>query len=201
MSLTKPECKIVKADWAWNPDPDNEQIKRSTQPVLSKRQLRKKKIDDKKRLARKCHAAARQARNHLNCSATGLGFRDYANALAEKGVLPAGEYTKDRAMAALSTWYDSIPSKDRVKNKAAYNPKAFYDSKEWRKLRYEVLTTQGRQCQCCGASPPKVVLHVDHIKPRSKYPELELDIDNLQILCEACNLGKSNLDDTDFRGG
>ena len=26
-----------------------------------------------------------------------------------------------------------------------------------------------------------------------------MDIDNLQILCADCNLGKSNVDDTDFR--
>jgi len=42
-------------------------------------------------------------------------------------------------------------------------------------------------------------MHVDHIRPRSKSPSLELDPDNLQVLCKACNLGKSNLDDTDFR--
>ena len=45
----------------------------------------------------------------------------------------------------------------------------------------------------------KGVMHVDHIKPRSKFPDLELEFDNLQILCKACNLGKSNKDQTDFR--
>jgi len=43
------------------------------------------------------------------------------------------------------------------------------------------------------------VLHVDHIKPRSKYPELSLTFSNLQILCEDCNFGKSNIDQTDWR--
>ena len=33
-------------------------------------------------------------------------------------------------------------------------------------------------------------LEVDHVKPRKNYPELELDIDNLQILCRDCNLRK-----------
>jgi 5-methylcytosine-specific restriction endonuclease McrA len=42
-------------------------------------------------------------------------------------------------------------------------------------------------------------MHVDHILPRSKFPELELDIDNLQVLCEECNLAKSNIDTTDWR--
>jgi hypothetical protein len=75
----------------------------------------------------------------------------------------------------------------------------FYRSQEWRKVRYEALKRYGRKCVCCGAEPPYVVLHVDHIKPRSKHPELELDINNLQILCEDCNLGKSNTDEIDYR--
>lgn len=75
----------------------------------------------------------------------------------------------------------------------------FYASKEWRKLRYQAFKIHGRQCQCCGGMPPDVQLHVDHIKPRSRYPSLELDIDNLQILCKDCNLGKSNTDTIDYR--
>lgn len=52
---------------------------------------------------------------------------------------------------------------------------------------------------CCGAMAPHVTLVVDHIKPRSKFPELELKEDNLQLLCNSCNMGKSNKDETDFR--
>lgn len=73
----------------------------------------------------------------------------------------------------------------------------FYSSREWLGLRYEVLLKYGRTCMCCGveAKPP----HVDHIKPRSKHPHLELDINNLQVLCHDCNMGKSNVDETDWR--
>jgi len=80
-----------------------------------------------------------------------------------------------------------------------YSATNFYQSREWLELRYLALQKHGRQCQCCGAVPPRVVLHVDHIKPKSRYPELALVLSNLQILCEACNRGKSNKDDTDFR--
>lgn len=73
----------------------------------------------------------------------------------------------------------------------------FFISKEWRKLRYRALTLYGHKCACCKTT--KGVMHVDHIKPRSRYPELALEFDNLQILCESCNLGKSNLDETDWR--
>lgn len=73
----------------------------------------------------------------------------------------------------------------------------FYSTREWIELRYKTFVKYGKICQCCGAKD--VTLHVDHIKPRSKYPELELSIDNLQVLCETCNVGKSNKDVTDWR--
>ena len=49
----------------------------------------------------------------------------------------------------------------------------------------------------CGKS--HVEIHVDHIRPRSKFPKLELDFDNLQVLCKSCNKEKSNLHSTDYR--
>ena len=76
----------------------------------------------------------------------------------------------------------------------------FYKSKIWLSLRYQVLKRYGFQCMACGRGRKDgVILHVDHIKPRSKYPELELAVDNLQVLCESCNLGKSNKYIDDFR--
>ncbi len=75
----------------------------------------------------------------------------------------------------------------------------FYDSKEWREVRFKVLRKYGYQCLACGRKPPEVVIHVDHIKPRSKYPNLELDINNLQPLCADCNIGKNNYSEEDLR--
>lgn len=49
---------------------------------------------------------------------------------------------------------------------------------------------------CCGSRKNIVV---DHIYPISKYPSLSLEFDNLQVLCNDCNQGKSNDDFTDFR--
>lgn len=75
----------------------------------------------------------------------------------------------------------------------------FYQSREWRELRFKAFVIHGRKCLCCGAAPPAVVLHVDHVKPRFTHPELELELSNLQVLCADCNLGKSAKFDTDFR--
>lgn len=78
--------------------------------------------------------------------------------------------------------------------------KEFYSSDEWRRLRYIVLREQEGRCQCCGRSAKDgVVLHVDHIIPLSKDWSKRLEKDNLQVLCEDCNLGKSNTDSIDWR--
>jgi 5-methylcytosine-specific restriction endonuclease McrA len=78
----------------------------------------------------------------------------------------------------------------------------FYDSKEWKRVRFDVLERHfakyGHWCLLCHNK--FTPLHVDHIKPRSKYPELALDANNLQVLCHICNEGKGNRSETDFRG-
>lgn len=86
------------------------------------------------------------------------------------------------------------------KPKPAYNPR-FYDSRQWRELRYIALRNSQGRCNLCGATADDcVILHVDHIKPRSLYPDLEMDLDNLQVLCEDCNIGKTNAWEDDWRG-
>jgi 5-methylcytosine-specific restriction endonuclease McrA len=90
-------------------------------------------------------------------------------------------------------------SKNKVEKKNAVKPAidpksdAFLSSFQWRTLRMAAFKKYGNRCQCCGASPADgIVLNVDHVKPRKHHPELALDINNLQILCAACNHGKSN---------
>lgn len=76
----------------------------------------------------------------------------------------------------------------------------FYKSNAWRHLRYLALKNSEGCCNLCGArAADGVTIHVDHIKPRSKYPEHELDLSNLQVLCEDCNFGKSNIDETNWK--
>lgn len=75
---------------------------------------------------------------------------------------------------------------------APVSGKDFYNSQAWRKLRYKVLTAQGRVCACCKITPRETdePFEVDHIKPRSKYPHLALEESNLQVYCKSCNRGK-----------
>ena len=65
----------------------------------------------------------------------------------------------------------------------------------WR-LRALVLMRDGARCRLCGVTPQDgVKLHVDHIKPWSKGGETILE--NLQVLCEICNIGKSDIEIND----
>lgn len=97
--------------------------------------------------------------------------------------------------------YEKINKKqDEPKKLKCKTLKDFYSSRAWKILRYQAFERYGNRCACCGATPSDgLVMHVDHIKPRSKHPELALDIENLQILCEDCNVGKINQWDTDWR--
>ena len=59
--------------------------------------------------------------------------------------------------------------------------------------RYAVLERAGFKCQCCGIRPLKdndVILHIDHIIPHSLGGSD--NVDNLQVLCDKCNLSKQN---------
>jgi 5-methylcytosine-specific restriction endonuclease McrA len=62
------------------------------------------------------------------------------------------------------------------------------------RLRFRVMKRDDFSCRACGASPalkPGLSLHVDRIKAWSLGGETKED--NLQTLCEACNLGKSDV--------
>ncbi|HZZ61350.1 MAG TPA: HNH endonuclease [Roseiarcus sp.] len=62
------------------------------------------------------------------------------------------------------------------------------------RLRFRVMKRDNFSCRACGASPalePGLTLHVDHIAAWSLGGET-VD-ENLQTLCEPCNLGKSNV--------
>lgn len=86
-------------------------------------------------------------------------------------------------------WYEN-PGASKTKN-------SFYLSKKWNEIRRKVLKHYGCVCMRCKAN--NEIMHVDHIKPRSKFPGLQFTLNNLQVLCKPCNELKSNIDFTDYR--
>ena len=78
----------------------------------------------------------------------------------------------------------------------------FLKTFQWCRVRMKALRKYGNTCMCCGATREDgVKICVDHIKPRKLFPKLALDINNLQILCDVCNLGKGNGFDIDWKNG
>lgn len=73
----------------------------------------------------------------------------------------------------------------------------FYLSKKWLKMRIKVFATYGRKCMKCDRKDGE--MHVDHVVPRSKRPDLSLSFSNLQVLCRDCNMEKWNYNCNDYR--
>ena len=69
----------------------------------------------------------------------------------------------------------------------------FYLSKAWRTVRAEALRRDHGMCVRCmerfmnGGEKPRLAVMVHHKKSRKEYPELELDLGNLESLCDICH--------------
>ena len=91
----------------------------------------------------------------------------------------------------------------RLRGKALHkwvNSPAFLTSREWLQVRDQALRLWGHACQRCGASRSDgAVICGDHIKPRKLFPQLALELSNIQVLCAPCNWEKGNWDHTDWR--
>lgn len=66
---------------------------------------------------------------------------------------------------------------------------------EWKEIR-EAILELFPYCLKCKS---KNKLHIDHIKPISKFPKYGLNYKNLQVLCAECNIIKSNKTTEDYR--
>src|SRR5688500_12284037 len=65
------------------------------------------------------------------------------------------------------------PKRNRTPHDEWIASAAFLKSREWERLRYEALRASDGRCELCGRGKHEgVVLNVDHIKPRAKFPQL-----------------------------
>lgn len=104
-----------------------------------------------------------------------------------------GNYPKAEGHVVL---FEQFRREQAQRQQAAKEAETFYRSREWRRLRYRAFQRYGNKCCVCGrGASDGMVMHVDHIKPRSLYPHLALDIANLQIMCNECNVSKGNRDE------
>lgn len=73
-------------------------------------------------------------------------------------------------------------------------PDPFYKTVAWRNARRMALERDLYLCEECRAayqrreiSAPRAATVVHHKKPTKEYPELALELSNLQSLCDACH--------------
>ena len=136
----------------------------------------------------------------VNC-----GIERYENETSEYFIDRNKSIIMEKTVGKISRKKKRYNKKNKLSNRIIEFKKQtsqeFLKSWEWTTLRMEAIKLYGRTCMCCGAKHgvDGVVIHVDHIKPRSKYPELSLELKNLQILCHDCNKGKGAWDETDWR--
>lgn len=72
--------------------------------------------------------------------------------------------------------------------------KAFYDSKEWDKVRQYVLMRDRYKCVICGR-PAQEVHHVEHLTPSNIWDvNISLNPANLKSLCRDCHFEQHELD-------
>lgn len=60
----------------------------------------------------------------------------------------------------------------------------FYKSRLWLDVREQALRRDHYWCQSCNSRPATIV---HHKIPRKVRPELELDLDNLESVCDVCH--------------
>lgn len=103
---------------------------------------------------------------------------------------------QEPSMGEQTDGLDHLASKEQSPEQASLNHmRTPGDSRHmsWR-LRFLVMRRDDFKCRLCGNSPaltPGLILQVDHIQPWSKGGPTKME--NLQTLCERCNIGKSNL--------
>ena len=68
--------------------------------------------------------------------------------------------------------------------------KTFYRSAEWKLLREQIMNQHQNVCRMCNRVLDRSEITIDHIMPRSKFPDLPLVANNMQVLCRPCNSSK-----------
>lgn len=77
--------------------------------------------------------------------------------------------------------------KDELFALANTSAEYFYRTKTWKQFRFYAFSKKEKVCCKCNSTKD---LQLDHIQPRSIYPEKAFTLENVQILCKECNFGK-----------
>lgn len=80
------------------------------------------------------------------------------------------------------------PRADLSEKKDSLKKRGFYQSRVWRRVRLLALQRDHYLCQACLRKKRfTTATEVHHIKPLEEYPELGLELSNLESLCWDCH--------------
>lgn len=105
----------------------------------------------------------------------------------KRGIKPVKPFRwsgKKRAKRS-KEWQEKISSSFRGEKNHNWKGGSWGLRKEWVKTRDDYT------CQICGLRDLEI-MEVDHIKERSNFPELALELNNLLTLCPNCHRRKTN---------
>jgi|SRR3990167_6301904 len=81
--------------------------------------------------------------------------------------------------------------RNRIDNPSKRGENHYYwKGGKWKYIKRLVLIRDNFTCQICGMREDEIMV-VDHIKPKSVFPELELESSNLIVLCPNCHARKT----------
>ncbi|MGA8149004.1 MAG: HNH endonuclease [Gallionellaceae bacterium] len=124
----------------------------------------------------------------------------YQDLTRENSLFSSGTYEKRfgtwrKALEAFVAWAnEGVAPEPATQNASPLQLRRTPRNINWR-LRALVLMRDGARCQLCGAEARnRATLQIDHVIPWSKGGETKLE--NLQVLCHVCNIGKSDVQPT-----
>ncbi len=133
--------------------------------------------------------------------------------MPSKGKKQTKEHIAKRMVGARKGWFKkgqrtSIDTEYKKGIKPKGNEKGhFRDGEEhlfWKGgisgINRRAKTRDDYTCQICGLRDIEII-EVDHIKPKSKYPKLKYDVDNLMCLCPNCHRRKTLRERKSMVGG
>lgn len=101
-----------------------------------------------------------------------------------------GKKHSKRTILNMSLLKIGKPNNSNTKFKIGDKPKNTWKGGRTTYLRKQCLKRDNYTCKICGLYDPEIVC-ADHIKPKSQFPELSFNLDNLQTLCPNCHERKS----------
>lgn len=81
-----------------------------------------------------------------------------------------------------------MPRQDAPEKESTLKARGFYQSRAWRRIRQMALARDHYLCQeCLKRKRIKTATEVHHMQPLEDFPELALELSNLQSLCWDCH--------------